>query len=75
MSNGDLSAAERVRELLEHVNEALALDATVEIEQSDEGVIAATLHAEDLGLFIGRHGTTIDAVQHLAFKPHRRGRG
>ena len=26
------SAAERVRELLERVNEALALDATVEIE-------------------------------------------
>ena len=68
MSNGDLSAAERVRELLEHVNEALALDATVEIDQSEEGVIRATLHAEDLGLFIGRHGTTIDAVQHLAYR-------
>ena len=25
-----------------------------------------TLHGEDLGLFIGRHGQTIDAVQHLA---------
>jgi spoIIIJ-associated protein len=61
------SAAERVRELLEQVNEALALDATVEIEQED-GVIRATLHADDLGLFIGRHGTTIDAVQHLAYR-------
>jgi spoIIIJ-associated protein len=53
------SAAERVRELLEQVNEALALDATVEIEQPEEGVIRATLHADDLGLFIGRHGATI----------------
>jgi spoIIIJ-associated protein len=61
------SAAERVRKLLEQVNEALALDATVEIEQED-GVIRATLHADDLGLFIGRHGTTIDAVQHLAYR-------
>ena len=62
------SAAERVRELLEQVNEALALDATVEIEQPEDGVIRATLHADDLGLFIGRHGTTIDAVQHLAYR-------
>ena len=62
------SAAERVRALLEQVNEALALDATVEIEQPEDGVIRATLHADDLGLFIGRHGQTIDAVQHLAFK-------
>ena len=30
--------------------------------------IRATLEGEDLGLFIGRHGQTIDAVQHLAFK-------
>ena len=34
-------------------------------------MIRATLHGDDLGLFIGRHGTTIDAVQHLAL-PHRR---
>jgi len=61
------TAADRVRDLLQHVNEALALDAEVEIEE-DEGVIRATLHAEDLGLFIGRHGSTIDAVQHLAYR-------
>jgi spoIIIJ-associated protein len=61
------SAVERVRELLEQVNEALALDARVEIEE-DEGIIRATMHADDLGLFIGRHGATIDAVQHLAYR-------
>ena len=64
----DDSASDRVRELLERVNEALDLDARVEVEQDDEGIIRATLHAEDLGLFIGRHGTTIDAVQHLAYR-------
>ncbi len=68
MTNGDGTAVDRVRELLEHVNDALALDASVEIEQPEDGVIRATLHAEDLGLFIGRHGTTIDAVQHLAYR-------
>ena len=26
------------------------------------------VHGEDLGLFIGRHGATIDAVQHLAHR-------
>ena len=40
----------------------------MEIEQPEDGVIRATLDAEDLGLFIGRHGTTIDAVQHLAYR-------
>jgi spoIIIJ-associated protein len=61
------SPAERVRELLEHVNAALALDAEVEVvEESDR--IRAVLRGEDLGLFIGRHGQTIDAVQHLAYK-------
>jgi spoIIIJ-associated protein len=68
VTNGDATAAERVRELLDRVNAALALDAEVEIAQPEEGVIRATLHAEDLGLFIGRHGTTIDAIQHLAYR-------
>jgi spoIIIJ-associated protein len=76
----DLDPVERVRELLERVSEALELDARVDVEVDEpEGTIRATLHAEDLGLFIGRHGQTIDAVQHLAYKvaaagdraPHR----
>ena len=63
----DLSPADRVRELLEHVNDALGLDADVEV--IDEGDrIRGVLEGDDMGLFIGRHGQTIDAVQHLAFK-------
>ena len=60
-------SADRVRDLLEHVSDALALDADVVIEEEGR-IIKATLEGEDLGLFIGRHGQTIDAVQHLAFK-------
>jgi spoIIIJ-associated protein len=60
-------AADRVRELLERVSEALGLDADVVMEENDEG-IRGTLEGDELGLFIGRHGQTIDAVQHLAFK-------
>jgi spoIIIJ-associated protein len=65
------SALERVRELLERVNEALGLRAGVRVEQDEDGV-HGTLEGDDLGLFIGRHGQTIDAVQHLAFKAANR---
>jgi spoIIIJ-associated protein len=54
-----------VEELLERVVAALGLDATVEITDDGE-TCTGTVHGEDLGLFIGRHGQTIDAVQHLA---------
>src|SRR4051794_17151589 len=60
-------SADRVRELLEKISDALGLDAGVVMEESDDG-IRGTLEGDDLGLFIGRHGQTIDAVQHLAFK-------
>jgi spoIIIJ-associated protein len=60
-------AADRVRQLLETVSEALGLGAGVRIDEDGDG-IRGTLEGDDLGLFIGRHGQTIDAVQHLAFK-------
>jgi spoIIIJ-associated protein len=68
------SPADRVREVLERVGDALGLDADVRIDESDEG-IQGVLDGEDLGLFIGRHGQTIDAVQHLAFKIANRDAG
>jgi spoIIIJ-associated protein len=63
----DQPPAERVRELLERVNEALELEADVEIVEEGDRIVGL-LHGDDMGLFIGRHGQTIDAVQHLAFK-------
>jgi spoIIIJ-associated protein len=66
-------SADRVRELLEQVSSALGLGASVHIEEEDRE-IRGTLDGEDLGLFIGRHGQTIDAVQHLAFKAATRDR-
>jgi spoIIIJ-associated protein len=62
---GNGEGAEALRELLEQVVDALGLDADVEIAEDDE-TLTGTLEGEDLGLFIGRHGQTIDAVQHLA---------
>src|SRR4051794_1624066 len=68
------NATERVREVLETVGEALGLEATVSVDETDDG-IRGVLEGDDLGLFIGRHGQTIDAVQHLAFKIANRDAG
>lgn len=58
---------ELVQELLERLVEALGLEASVEVETSGD-TVTGTLHGDDLGLFIGRHGQTIEAVQHLAYR-------
>jgi len=57
--------ADRVRELVALVVDGLELDAEVVMNVEDDE-ITATVEGEDLGLFIGRHGQTIEAVQHLA---------
>ena len=51
-AQGEPTPAERVRELLERVNEALALEAEVEVVE-DADHIRCVLHGEDMGLFIG----------------------
>ena len=59
--------AERVRAVVGRVVAALGLRASVDIEESDEE-IRATVNGDELGLLIGRHGTTIDALQHIAMR-------
>lgn len=58
---------ERVRAVVARVVQALGLEATVDVVETEDE-IRATVNGEDLGLLIGKHGTTIDAVQHLAFR-------
>ena len=67
MADAARERQEAIRELLEEIADALDLNATVEVT-SDGETITGVLHGEDLGLFIGRHGQTIDAVQHLAHR-------
>jgi spoIIIJ-associated protein len=62
---GELEPAELLEELLEEIADSLGLEAEVRVEERD-GTLAGRLEGEDVGLFIGRHGQTIDAVQHLA---------
>lgn len=54
-----------LRELLEEIADSLDLDVDVRVSQSD-GTLTGSVEGEDVGLFIGRRGQTIDAVQHLA---------
>jgi len=66
--------AERVRGIVARVVHALGLHATVDIDES-AAEIRATVNGDELGLLIGKHGATIDALQHLAFRAAFRGEG
>lgn len=70
----DDDPADRVREVLQVIAEAMDVEAEVGV---DEGVdeIAATFSGEDVGVLIGHHGSTIDAIQHLAYRIAFRGGG
>ncbi|HKG17179.1 MAG TPA: R3H domain-containing nucleic acid-binding protein [Solirubrobacteraceae bacterium] len=67
MNAAEAEPAERLRELLTRVVDALGVSGSVEVHEDDEW-LKATVHGQDLGLLIGRHGETIDALQHLAFR-------
>jgi spoIIIJ-associated protein len=64
--------ADRVRELMERIANEAGVDASVEVAEDDDGVTAEFV-GEDLGLLIGHHGQTIDAIQHLAYRIAFRG--
>jgi len=68
----DSEAAARVRRMLEEIVDAVDVDAEIEVTEDATG-IQANLDGEDLGLLIGRHGQTIDAIQHLAYRIAYRG--
>jgi spoIIIJ-associated protein len=57
--------AANVRELLERIVREIGVQARLTIEEDDETLTAA-FSGRDLGLLIGKHGQTIDAIQYLA---------
>jgi spoIIIJ-associated protein len=64
-SGDESSQAALVRELLERTIAATGVAATVLIDETGDELVA-TLVGPDLGILIGRHGQTIDALQYLA---------
>jgi spoIIIJ-associated protein len=65
LDDEELEPAELLAELLEEVTAGLGLDVEVEVEEH-AGLLRGRIVGDDVGLFIGRRGQTIDAVQHLA---------
>ena len=64
--------AERVRAIVTRVVRGLDLDASVDMSESVDEIVA-TVNGDDLGLLIGKHGSTIDALQHIAARAAFRG--
>ena len=68
-------AAGRIRRVLELAEDAFGSRFHIEIEE-DDATITATCSGAELGLLIGKHGQTIDALQYLANAVlHRHGAG
>ena len=57
-----------MRELVERVVGAMGVAARVDVRETDEEVLV-TCSGGDLGLLIGKHGQTIDALQQSRTRP------
>jgi spoIIIJ-associated protein len=66
--------ASAVRELLELITDGIGVRCRIEVSEDDEAVTAVCT-GHELGMLIGRHGQTIDAIQYLANAIVARGRG
>jgi spoIIIJ-associated protein len=58
-------AAAFAREFVTRITAAIGADVT-SLATEQEGVVTVTCSGADLGLVIGKHGQTIDAIQYLA---------
>jgi spoIIIJ-associated protein len=66
--------ADRVVAVLDRVLDELDVAAEVEIEETDEEILAVIDADEDLGILIGRRGQTLDALQLLCYRAAFQGR-
>lgn len=65
--------AAQLRSVLKHITTAVGVRCRIDIDESEEAITATCSSGEDLGILIGRHGQTIDAVQTLAAAIVRQG--
>jgi spoIIIJ-associated protein len=59
----DLAA--EARELVERIVDGIGVNAQIDVDEDDEAITVCCV-GPDLGMLIGRHGQTIDAIQYLA---------
>jgi len=57
--------AAEARSLVTRIMDGIGVTGRIDVEEEDE-VITVSCSGSDLGMLIGRHGQTIDAVQYLA---------
>lgn len=62
---GESDAGARVRALVERITASIGVHCQVDVTEDDETIVAVC-NGGNLGLLIGRHGQTIDAIQYLA---------
>jgi spoIIIJ-associated protein len=63
-----------IREIVDRILGAIGIRARIEIRE-DEETLVATITGGELGLVIGKHGQTIDAIQYLVNAILWRGQG
>jgi spoIIIJ-associated protein len=56
--------AAEARELVERIVEGIGVTGQIDVDESDETITVSCV-GPDLGMLIGRHGQTIDAIQYL----------
>jgi spoIIIJ-associated protein len=64
-TDGDSDLGGEVRDLIERITTGIGIRCRIDILEDDE-VITASCSGSNLGLLIGKHGQTIDAIQYLA---------
>jgi spoIIIJ-associated protein len=63
--DSELSAPELLRELLDTLVAAFAVDAVITVDEGD-GVLRGTIKGKDVAAMVGEGGSVLDAIQHLA---------
>jgi spoIIIJ-associated protein len=60
----DSDLAGEVRDLIERITAGIGVRCRIQIDEDDE-LVTASCSGSNLGLLIGKHGQTIDAIQYL----------